>query len=195
VGFVACAWCQACGLVLAISDHDLVGHALSIVDKNFQVYVTHRQELVDYATAIVGDRAGGEDVVQEAFLRLRTATLSQTLDEPIAYLRRIVRNLAIDLTRRLSHERRRYDSATAAETVPENRATQEETLSHRDDLRIVMKAMAELPERTRIALEMHRFEARKLREIAVALGISVTSAHALVYEGLEHCRKRLIEGQ
>lgn len=168
---------------------------LNAVDKNLDVYITHRQELVDYATAIVGDRCGGEDVVQEAFLRLRSAGLSQKLDEPIAYLRRIVRNLAIDFTRRLANEERRRDSASIVEAIAEDCATQEEALGHRDDLRIVMQAMAELPHRTRIALEMHRFEGRRLREIALSLGISVTSAHTLVYEGLEHCRKRLSERQ
>jgi RNA polymerase sigma-70 factor (ECF subfamily) len=54
--------------------------------------------------------------------------------------------------------------------------------------------MAELPERTRIALMMHRFDGFKLRDIAAHLGISVALAHALVYEGLEHCRRRLARG-
>jgi RNA polymerase sigma-70 factor (ECF subfamily) len=57
-----------------------------------------------------------------------------------------------------------------------------------------MEAMAELPERTRIALMMHRFDGFKLRDIAAHLGISVALAHALVYEGLEHCRRRLARG-
>ena len=57
------------------------------------LYLAHRVELVDYATAIVGDRARGEDVVQEAFLRLDAATAGRTLDEPVGYLRRIIRTL------------------------------------------------------------------------------------------------------
>ena len=40
--------------------------------------------------------------------------------------------------------------------------------------------MAELPERTRVALEMHRFGGFKLREIAAHLGISVTVTHELI---------------
>jgi len=51
--------------------------------------------------------------------------------------------------------------------------------------------MAELPERTQIALEMHRLGGCKLREIADRLGISVGLAHGLVAEGIEHCRRRL----
>ena len=51
--------------------------------------------------------------------------------------------------------------------------------------------MAELPERTRIALELHRFGECTFKEIAAHLGISVGLAHALVIQGLEHCRARL----
>jgi len=158
------------------------------------LYLAHRVELVDYATAIVGDRARGEDVVQEAFLRLDAATAGRTLDEPVGYLRRIIRNLAIDWLRRRSVEGRHVADARDVEGVAEDRPSQEDVLAHRDELRIVMEAMAELPERTRIALEMHRFDGFKLKDIAAHLGISVGLAHALVYQGLEHCRKRLLGG-
>lgn len=163
-------------------------------DKSLNIYRVHRVELVDYATAIVGDRARGEDVVQEAFLRLDAASADRTLDEPVGYLRRIIRNLAIDWIRRRSVEGTHVADSADVEAVAEDRPSQEDVLAYRDDLRVVMDAMAELPERTRIALEMHRFEGFKLKDIAAHLGISVGLAHALVYQGLEHCRKRLSDG-
>ncbi len=52
-------------------------------------------------------------------------------------------------------------------------------------------AFAELPERVRIAVEMHRFGGARLREIAAELGVSVTVAHELVVTGVAHCRSRL----
>lgn len=163
-------------------------------DKSLSIYRAHRVELVDYATAIVGDRARGEDVVQEAFLRLDAASAGRKLDEPVGYLRRIIRNLAIDWIRRRSVEGRHVADTADVEAVAEDRPSQEDVIAYRDELRVVMDAMAELPERTRIALEMHRFEGVKLKDIAAHLGISVGLAHALVYEGLEHCRKRLADG-
>lgn len=163
-------------------------------DKSLSIYRAHRVELVDYATAIVGDRARGEDVVQEAFLRLDAASAGRKLDEPVGYLRRIIRNLAIDWIRRRSVEGRHVADTADVEAVAEDRPSQEDVIAYRDELRVVMDAMAELPERTRIALEMHRFEGVKLKDIAAHLGISVGLVHALVYEGLEHCRKRLADG-
>lgn len=168
---------------------------MDYTDKNLRTYLAHRVELVDYATTIVGDRSQGEDVVQEAFLRMKSTAADRALEEPVGYLRRIIRNLAIDWTRRSKNERRRLDDEADFEAVAEDRPTQEEVVAHRDELRVVMSALAELPERTRIALEMHRFEGCKLKEIASHLGISVALAHSLVYEGLEHCRKRLSEKQ
>ncbi|MFK0383503.1 sigma-70 family RNA polymerase sigma factor [Agrobacterium sp. NPDC090273] len=165
--------------------------ALNDIDQNLQLFLQHRSELVDYAAKIVGDRARGEDVVQEAFIRLRSAAKEQKLDEPIGFLRRIIRNLAIDIVRHSSVEKVRFVDGADYEAVAEDRPRQDKIVEDRDDLRIVIEAMAELPERTRKALEMHRFEGMKLKEIASELGISVALAHALVYEGLDHCRKRL----
>ncbi len=60
------------------------------------VFLAHRGELVSYAAAIVGDRTRAEDVVQEAYLRFDAAALGRPLDEPLGYLYRIVRNIALD---------------------------------------------------------------------------------------------------
>lgn len=154
---------------------------------------SQRAELVDYATAITGDRARGEDMVQEAFLRFETTPNRQAVAEPFGYLRRIVRNLAFDWLRRRTVERRIFIGVEEPEEVTEDVPTAEAALNARQELRIVMAALNELPERTRRALEMHRFEGAKLVEIAATLGISVTLAHKLIHEALDHCRRRLAE--
>lgn len=166
---------------------------MSDTESNLSLYLAHRRELVDYATAIVGDRARAEDLVQEAFLRFRSSIGGRQLDEPVGYLKRITRNLAIDALRSSAAERRRIDGDASFDSVIEDRPSQEEVLGHRDDLRVVMAAMAELPERTRVALSMHRLDGMKLKDVAEHLGVSVALVHQLVYDGLAHCRKRLRE--
>jgi len=158
---------------------------------NLETYRLHRRQLVDYAASIVGDRARGEDIVQEAFIRLGKATASREVAEPAGYLRRIVRNLALDWLRRHAGEVRLFDTDTGIEDAIEDRPSLEDELAHREQLRILAEALSELPERTRRALEMHRFEGLKLREIAERLDISVTLAHSLVFQALDHCRRRL----
>lgn len=157
------------------------------------LYMAHRRELVNYASGIVGDRARAEDVVQEAYLRFADVAGRRLLDEPLGYLYRIVRNLALDGRRRQAHEERFLSPADSVDLsqAAEARPSPETEAVNRAELQLVMDALAELPERTRLALEMHRFGGCKLREIADRLDISVTLAHALVAEAVEHCRARL----
>ncbi|MEM9684569.1 MAG: sigma-70 family RNA polymerase sigma factor [Pseudomonadota bacterium] len=158
------------------------------------LFVTHRAALVEYANSIIGSRAQAEDLVQEAWLRFDEASRGRLLDDAKGYLYRIVRNLAVDQHRRHARERRLI-SARGLEPAIEARADDSpspETIAlYRDEIRLVMDAMAELPERTRIAFEMHRFGGATLKEIAGFLGISVSLAQILVTDAAEHCKERL----
>jgi RNA polymerase sigma factor, sigma-70 family len=162
-------------------------------DKPLTLYLSHRRDLVNYATGIVGDRAHAEDVVQEAWLRFGEAMEGRGLAEPLGYLYRIVRNLAVDGRRRLTRERRLMepDAEMAVERQADDTPSPEAEALARDELRLLMAAMAELPDRTRVALEMHRFGGATIKDIAGHLGISVGLVHSLLVDGLEHCRARL----
>ncbi len=157
------------------------------------LYMTHRGELVNYATNITGDRAAAEDVVQEAWMRICAAARLRPLEEPAGYLYRIVRNLALDGRRRNSFEQRHFIAGAEDEAArtPSEAPTPEATALSREDLRIAIEILESLPEQMRIAVEMHRLGGAKLKDIAARLGISVTGAHELVAEGVQRCRTRL----
>ncbi len=151
------------------------------------LYIEHRGPLVDYATRIVGSRAQAEDVVQEAWLRLRQAHGQSDVLEPVAYLYRVVRNLAIDARRRLAREFGRTSPDEAAAFVPAEAPSAEQTATAKDELRLVLEALATLPERTQIAVRMNRIEGRTLQEVADHLDLSVTRTFRIVAEGVAHC--------
>ena len=157
------------------------------------LFIEHRGSLVDYATRIVGSRTQAEDLVQEAWLRFDKVARQRLLDEPLGYLYRIVRNLALDRRRRQAHESRYVSPAADVDIgqAAEDRPSPETEAGDRAELQAVLDAMAELPERTRLALELHHFEGCRLREIADRLSISVTLAHSLVTEAVEHLRRRM----
>jgi RNA polymerase sigma-70 factor (ECF subfamily) len=160
---------------------------------SLSLYLAHRRKLVEYANGIVGDPGRAEDVVQEAFLKFKAAAASRLLEEPVGYLYRVVRNLAVDRRRRLKLEHRHIQGGAEALAagVAEDRPSPEQALIARQELRRVMDALAELPERTRIAVEMHRFGGCTLKEIAKHFGISVSMAQVLVTDGVRHCQSRL----
>jgi len=155
-------------------------------DRNLlALFLAHRGALLTYARGILGDHARAEDVVQEAYLRLADAAGIRAIEEPQGYLYRIVRNLAVDSRRRV------LPVEAIEDQIPLDRPSPEAEALHKDQLRIVRAALDELPERSRMALEMHRLEGRKLREIADRLGISITQAHTLIVDAVEHCKKSL----
>ncbi|MBL4801612.1 MAG: sigma-70 family RNA polymerase sigma factor [Emcibacter sp.] len=154
--------------------------------------MAHRVQLVNYASKIVYDTSHAEDVVQEAWTRLSRASENQLINEPVRYLYRIVRNLSIDFLRRSAREGLHVglDMEIASRVISDDAPCAEATLIAREEMRIVLEAIAELPERERIAIEMYRFGNFKLREIAEHLGVSVGLVHSLIADGLAHCDRR-----
>jgi len=168
-------------------------------DAKLRLYLAHRAALVAYATPIVGDRTRAEDVVQEAYLRLdpvpapSDASESQpaAIGHPAAYLYRIVRNLAYDLRRRLSADRRRDQAhLVLASSLPLAPSPEEEAL-HRDELAQVSAILAELPDNTRRAFEMHRLGGYTLQEIADHMGVSLATAGRWTQDAVKHVVRRM----
>src|SRR5687768_2183785 len=76
---------------------------------NLELFLRHRGALVEYATPLVGDRARAEDIVQDAYLRFAPRETEagdgiKAITQPLGYLYRVVRNLALDLGRRRKSE-------------------------------------------------------------------------------------------
>ncbi len=153
-------------------------------DGRLEVYLAHRSALVDYATPIMGSRAHAEDVVQDAYFRfVRVAEVGAGLEQPVAYLYRVVRNLALDALRRRSNEQQQQAEPVSWQ-VPPGPATPEQQAVDREALHRVIQALAELPFEARLAFEMKRLGGFTLQQIAVRLGISVPSAHRLVRDAM-----------
>ncbi|WP_206244078.1 sigma-70 family RNA polymerase sigma factor [Novosphingobium terrae] len=161
-------------------------------------YASHRASLVDYAAGILGDRTRAEDIVQDAWLVLRRRTSVEPVRDFASYLRRTVHNLAIDSLRRIEREKRvssGQDLETVALAVADPAPSAETHLIARQELASVLDVLATLPPQQRKAIELYRLQGLKLREIAVELGISISSAHALVIDGLAHCSARRPKGR
>lgn len=156
-----------------------------------EIYGAHRRALVAYAERIAGDRAEAEDVVQDAWLQLRKALDRETLRDPVPYLYRIVRNLAIDSRRRAGRQARHLseDGGQAIAEIADEAPSPEAVIGTKAELLCVEQALAALPQRQRIAIEMYRLGGFKLREIADRLNISVSLAHLEIAKGLAECHR------
>ena len=161
------------------------------------LYTTHQRELLSYANSIVGDSGHAEDITQDAYLRFSAAMSDEWRDNPVGYLYRIVRNLALDCRRRSRFEKMLFahsiDDTSVERPAQESQSTphlESQAIAH-SELEQLQSALAELPERTRTSVEMHRLGGYKLREIAEHMNISPSMAQHLVKEGIKHCQRRL----
>ncbi|MEE4450830.1 RNA polymerase sigma factor [Novosphingobium resinovorum] len=150
----------------------------------------HRAALVCYARPIVRDRAEAEDVVQEAFLRLagssdrsRDGAARAEVRNPLSYLYRIVRNIALDKVRRDRIERRE-EEAPQWWMLPPQAPSPEDEAARAQMIERIEHVLGEMEPRMRLALEMNRFEGFTLQEIAQRLGVSVATVHRLVRDAL-----------
>lgn len=166
-------------------------------DPSLGLYVAHRDELVEYATRLLNqDRSKAEDVVQEAWIRL-SARHGQGAEivNPLHYMYSIVRNLAFDTLSRATRETVADTAAAPYDTVPHEAPSAEDVVIHRDRLRLLADAIAELPERTQIAFRMYRLEGKTLQQIADHLDISVARTFQIVRDAGAHATRRLLDPQ
>lgn len=147
-------------------------------DVRHGIFLTHRSTLIEYATPIVGSRDLAEDVVQDAFLKLTPANIrGDSNEQTLAYLYRIVRNLAFDLLRRRQMEKRHTGNDIPYWAIPRETVTPEQAVLYCDEIRVVSEVLASLPTEVRVAVEMHRFGEFTFDEISKHLNISVATAH------------------
>lgn len=131
---------------------------------------------VRLATALTGDRAVAEELVQEAFLQLTQRWAA--VENPAAYLRTAVVNLSRNHRRRLGVGRRRQP--------PPPRLTVDDPAL--DEL---WQQLAGLSERRRAALVLRFYEDLPIAEIAELLGCRPGTVSSLLHRGLADLRKVL----
>ena len=121
------------------------------------LYTRHYKQLLRLAVLLVGDLAGAEDVVQEAFVRIHRALGRRPVDCPLAYLRRTVVDLARPgLRRRLT---RRH-----APPVPD----------------AVVRALRRIPARQREAVVLRFWADLPEAEIAELMGVSIGAVKSYI---------------
>lgn len=142
------------------------------VDRDAEVYLKHRDDLLRYATSLVG-ASHAEDVVSTVVLRaMRRQPLSQ-IDRPHAYLMKAVLNECRSFWRRRTH--------VAIEGIDKAQLPVEVA----ETLEVVWR----LPMKQRAAVHLFYWEDRPVAEIAELMGV----AEGTVKRYLHNARKRLKE--
>lgn len=158
------------------------------------IMVSQRVRLCHTAMKILGSPDLADEVVQDACLKIIEAQSVFAIKRPMAYVHQVVRNLAIDRYRRRALESTFFTVEEEGNGVAAPVGSPETTEIGRQELGIVVRALDELPVRTRRAFELYRMGGYTQREVAHQLGVSTTLVNFMIRDALTHCRTSLQAG-
>jgi RNA polymerase sigma-70 factor (ECF subfamily) len=151
----------------------------------------HREPLVHFLARMTGSAHVGEELAQEAFLRVYR---SRERYEPTAkfttYLYRIATHLALNRLRDGRHERRQSPLEAAGE-VAARELTVEQRMLREGRRAEVRDAIAALPDKQRAAVLMHKYQELGYAQIAAVLGCTESAVKSLLFRAYETLRGRL----
>jgi len=150
----------------------------------------HARPLWRYVMSLTGDAAQSEDIVQETLLRAwrKPAVLDQRQASARAWLFTVARNLVIDDAR---SARRRHETPTATETMPEPVAADE--TERMLDAWLIGDALAGLSGEHRQVIVEAYYGGKSVAEIAVSIGIPEGTVKSRMHYGLRALRLALQE--
>lgn len=154
-------------------------------------FISERKRLVHYLTGRTGCAATAEDILQDAWLKLDRSESRGPVGNPLAYLQRMARNMAIDNAR--AHSRRRLDAVEveALLAFPDEAPDAEQKVSDAQQLERLAQIVEELPARCRDLFLAARIEGTPHKQLAERFGVSVRTVELEVARALDHCSERL----
>ena len=146
----------------------------------------HVDDLLRTAYLIVWDEGEAEDVVQECLLKVaRRWPRVRRMEQPQAYARRILVNLALDGARRRAQRRRELEPGTPPILSAIDPL---QTLETRAEL---LQALGQLHERQRAVLVLRYFNDLTEAQVADVLGCSPGTVKSSASRGLARLREAL----
>lgn len=149
------------------------------------LYQAHHGWLKTWLTRKLQSAHDADDVAQDTFLRLMSGEALATIRDPKSFLCTVAKRVMIDLFRRNALERAWLEMmAQLPEELtpsPELQQSQLETLQQIDAM------LDGLNRKAREAFLLSQLEGLTYAEIAVRLGVSVSSIKKYIAKATEHC--------
>ena len=161
--------------------------AVNVVMSEFDQFVAkHVDDLLRTAYLIVWDEAEAEDLVQECLLKVaRRWPRVRRMDQPRAYARRILVNLAVDEARGRARRRSELEPEAAASLIAID------PLPALDARAELLQALGQLPARQRAVLVLRYFNDLTEAQVAEVLGCPAGTVKSSASRGLARLREAL----
>jgi RNA polymerase sigma-70 factor, ECF subfamily len=139
------------------------------------LYERYAPDVFRFATYLCGNRTDAEDITAETFVRAWTAPEPIQAATVKGYLFTIARNVFLKGLRKTSRQ------TDLPEDLPDPTPGPPSRLDQQTELDAVLARLQTLPEVDRAALLMRALDGLPYQEIAIALGISLSSAKVKVH--------------
>lgn len=153
--------------------------------------LAYYKELIYYVQRMVGDKDNAKDVVQEAYSRVIHVDNKTTISNKRAYLYKMVRNIVIDDVRKnkniakIAYEEEQF-------VIPINEQPDELTVENNTQ-KVLMSIVQNLPTRSKQAFIFHILEGYSRKEIALKMGINISTVDKHITHATLKIKKELEE--
>lgn len=153
------------------------------------LFKLHFAHLCNFAVQFVNDMDTAQDICQKVFITLWEKREEMDTRKSIkSYLFTAVRNRCLNYIR----DHKKYRSKVLdLDCGGIEISNQEDTLEAEDLQQKIGHALAQLPQKCRMAFEMSRFRAMKYKEIAEEMEISQKTVEAHISKAIKHLREHL----
>lgn len=164
---------------------------MSYRDELIRAYTQHYEALRALVERRVQSPELAADIVQDCYLRIAEHDPAVAIDNPLAWLHRIVGNLVIDRLRQNAMRARYTDPEALDENLPDRSPGSEAIVSGQQRLQLLARAVGELPPRCREVFVLRKIEQLGFDDIAARMGISRNMVEKHLRKALQHCQMRL----
>lgn len=159
--------------------------ACSILNAFKALYANHHSWLNHWLRKKMGNQSDAADLAQDTFLRVLLSEEADKLEEPRAFLTTVASGLLSNFYRRKKLEQAYLDALLhlpeAEAPSPEAKAIMLETLVEIDGL------LDGLPYKVRKAFLLSQLDGVSQLEIAVELGVSISTVKRYIVQAVEQC--------
>lgn len=151
----------------------------------------HYEELVTHVRRRFGDAGFAREVVHDVCVQVLEKPPSAPVRVPLALLRRISHDLAVDRCRSEDAYRARIEGAAVVPDLESDAPDAARVLDGQRELRWLEEAIAALPPRCQTVFVMHKVHGMPHAEVALRLGISRKAVEKHLHAGMAACRAHL----
>jgi RNA polymerase sigma-70 factor (ECF subfamily) len=156
----------------------------------------HQYAIIGTVAKMLGNSSDAEDIAQQVFIRLwKSAPRYQPTAKFTTFLFTIARNLVFNESRRRSRKKEysmdEREDDFHLQTPDTQNATPDQSVLHAELQHAVDQAIANLPEKQRLAVILRRYEGMPYDEIGGVLGLSIPAVKSQLFRARNTLRESL----